>query len=44
VTQSSFDNPCVQMPTNGSLPAGFDSGLQADTQFTINITDATVRE
>ncbi|EIN03669.1 hypothetical protein PUNSTDRAFT_35682, partial [Punctularia strigosozonata HHB-11173 SS5] len=42
VTQSSFDAPCTHLASNGSSPAGFDSGLQQGTQFTINITDASV--
>lgn len=41
VTQSSFADPCTFLAANGSSPGGFDSGLTAGTQFTINITDST---
>lgn len=39
VTQSSFAAPCTFLAANGSSPGGFDSGLTAGTQFTVNITD-----
>ncbi|KAF5347052.1 hypothetical protein D9758_011618 [Tetrapyrgos nigripes] len=41
VTQSSFANPCTYLQANDTAKtaAGFDSGLQAITTFTINITD-----
>ncbi|TFY71764.1 hypothetical protein EVG20_g1255 [Dentipellis fragilis] len=42
VTQSSFANPCTPLQASGSQPAGFDSGLQASKQFTIQITDDSV--
>ncbi|KAG7452753.1 uncharacterized protein BT62DRAFT_925293 [Guyanagaster necrorhizus] len=41
VTQSSFAAPCTFLAANGSSPGGFDSGLTAGTQFSINITDDT---
>ncbi|KAK0228303.1 Cupredoxin [Armillaria fumosa] len=41
VTQSSFAAPCTFLAANGSSSGGFDSGLTAGTQFTINITDDT---
>jgi hypothetical protein len=37
VTQGSFGNPCVYL--NGSSGAGFDSGLQTEKQFAIQITN-----
>jgi plastocyanin len=39
VTQSSFAAPCTYLAANGSVSAGFDSGLQTAKHFTINITD-----
>ncbi|THU92905.1 hypothetical protein K435DRAFT_725860 [Dendrothele bispora CBS 962.96] len=41
VTQSSFADPCTFLQANSSsnAPAGFDSGLQSATTFTINVTD-----
>ncbi|KAF9036702.1 Cupredoxin [Panaeolus papilionaceus] len=39
VTQSSFANPCTYLAASGNSSAGFDSGLQAGAQFTINITN-----
>jgi plastocyanin len=39
VTQSSFGAPCTYLAANGSKPGGFDSGLTAGTQFSINITN-----
>jgi plastocyanin len=42
VTQSSFANPCTYLAASGNSSAGFDSGLQAGMQFTINITDNTI--
>lgn len=41
VTQSSFAAPCTFLAANGSAPSGFDSGLTAGTQFSVNITDDT---
>ncbi|KAK0459481.1 Cupredoxin [Desarmillaria tabescens] len=41
VTQSSFAAPCTFLAANGSSPSGFDSGLTAGTQFSVNITDDT---
>ncbi|KAK0483382.1 Cupredoxin [Armillaria novae-zelandiae] len=41
VTQSSFADPCTFLAANGSSSGGFDSGLTAGTQFTVNITDDT---
>jgi len=37
VTQGSFCDPCVYL--NGTDGAGFDSGLQSGTKFTIQITN-----
>jgi len=41
VTQSTFANPCTYLAANttSSSPAGFDSGLQSASMFTINVTD-----
>ncbi|KAK0210510.1 hypothetical protein DFS33DRAFT_1458412 [Desarmillaria ectypa] len=41
VTQSSFAAPCAFLAATSSSPSGFDSGLTAGTQFSINITDDT---
>ncbi|KAF8878933.1 hypothetical protein BD779DRAFT_1803504 [Infundibulicybe gibba] len=41
VTQSSFANPCTYLAASGNDSAGFDSGLQTNVQFSINITDST---
>jgi len=39
VTQSSFTAPCTYLTASANSSAGFDSGLTADKQFTIVITD-----
>jgi len=39
VTEGSFANPCVYLAAAGGNPAGFDSGLQAGKEFTIQITN-----
>lgn len=41
VTQSSFENPCTPLAANATSgePAGFNSGFQADAQFSITITN-----
>ncbi|PAV24380.1 hypothetical protein PNOK_0144800 [Pyrrhoderma noxium] len=41
VTQSSFANPCTPLAANETTgaPAGFSSGFQENTQFSINITN-----
>jgi len=41
VTQSSFANPCTYLTANttDNAPAGFDSGLVSNVQYTINITN-----
>jgi len=39
VTQGSFANPCVYLAATGGASAGFDSGLQAGKQFSIQITN-----
>jgi len=39
VTQSSFAEPCTYLAASGSSPAGFDSGLVENVQFSINITN-----
>ncbi|KAH8108471.1 hypothetical protein DFH11DRAFT_1095351 [Phellopilus nigrolimitatus] len=41
VTQSTFEDPCTYLVANSSTgsPAGFDSGLQENVQFSITITD-----
>jgi hypothetical protein len=36
-TQGSFDDPCVYL--NDTYGAGFDSGVQNGTRFTIKITN-----
>lgn len=43
VTQSSFADPCTFLQANSSANtgAGFDSGLQSATTFTINVTDSS---
>ena len=41
-TQGSFDNPCVYL--NDTRGAGFDSGAQSGTQFTIRITNDQERK
>ncbi|KAF8878936.1 Cupredoxin [Infundibulicybe gibba] len=41
VTQSSFANPCTYLAASGNDSAGFDSGLQTNSQFSVNITDDT---
>jgi hypothetical protein len=44
VTQSSFANPCTYLAANGSVSAGFDSGLTQGDQFSITITDDSKRK
>jgi plastocyanin len=39
VTEGSFGNPCVYLAATGGNPAGFDSGLQAGKEFSIQITN-----
>jgi len=39
VTQGSFANPCVYLAATGGNPAGFDSGLQAGKNFSVQITN-----
>jgi hypothetical protein len=39
VTQGSFANPCVYLAATGGNPAGFDSGLQAGKQFSVQIAN-----
>jgi plastocyanin len=39
VTEGSFANPCVYLAAAGGNPAGFDSGLQAGKEFSIQITN-----
>ncbi|KAJ7219057.1 hypothetical protein GGX14DRAFT_355930 [Mycena pura] len=41
VTQSSFADPCTHLAATANTSAGFDSGLTAGVQFSINITDDT---
>ncbi|KAF8892643.1 hypothetical protein BD779DRAFT_1468315 [Infundibulicybe gibba] len=41
VTQSSFANPCTYLAASANDSAGFDSGLQTNVQFSVNITDAS---
>ncbi|KAJ7191432.1 hypothetical protein GGX14DRAFT_295830, partial [Mycena pura] len=41
VTQSSFADPCTPLAATANSSAGFDSGLTAGDQFSINITDDT---
>nr|GAT61255.1 predicted protein [Mycena chlorophos] len=41
VTQSSMAAPCTHLTASSNSSAGFDSGLTADTQFTITISDAS---
>ncbi|OJT14118.1 hypothetical protein TRAPUB_9229 [Trametes pubescens] len=38
VTQGDFANPCVPIAAQNGV-SGFDSGLQAGTQFTLNVTN-----
>ena len=46
VTQSSFENPCTPLAANATSgePAGFNSGFQADAQFSITITNDQIRK
>jgi hypothetical protein len=44
VTQSTFANPCTYLAAGNGSAAGFDSGLQTGTQFTITITNDQERK
>lgn len=39
VTQSSFADPCTPLAASGNSPAGFDTGMSEDVQFSLNITN-----
>ncbi|KAI0078172.1 hypothetical protein K474DRAFT_1619944 [Panus rudis PR-1116 ss-1] len=39
VVQSSFADPCTPLQASGGNATGFDSGITAGTQFTLNITN-----